>query len=114
VSSRLVNIAVGVIMVLGGISQFFPPSMSSIVVGVYVIVFGLGKFSHYSTPRSCGLGQAAHIAFQLSPVWSFSPTFPTTPTAMLPSSFPSWAVVSVSLTRFLALLWMPRALLYGA
>lgn len=43
VSSRLVNIAVGVIMVLGGISQFFPPSMSSIVVGVYVIVFGLGK-----------------------------------------------------------------------
>lgn len=44
VSSRLVNIAVGVIMVLGGISQFFPPSMSSIVVGVYVIVFGLGKF----------------------------------------------------------------------
>jgi uncharacterized membrane protein HdeD (DUF308 family) len=44
VSSRLVNIAVGVIMVLGGISQFFPPTMSSIVVGVYVIVFGLGKF----------------------------------------------------------------------
>ncbi|KAJ5900965.1 uncharacterized protein N7473_005035 [Penicillium subrubescens] len=38
---RLVNIAVGVIMVLGGISQFFPPTMSSIVVGVYVIVFGL-------------------------------------------------------------------------
>ncbi|KAE8160492.1 Golgi apparatus membrane protein TVP15 [Aspergillus tamarii] len=38
---RLVNIAVGVIMVLGGISQFFPPSMSSIIVGSYVIVFGL-------------------------------------------------------------------------
>ncbi|KAE8351522.1 Golgi apparatus membrane protein TVP15 [Aspergillus coremiiformis] len=38
---RLVNIAVGVIMVLGGISQFFPPSMSSIIVGGYVIVFGL-------------------------------------------------------------------------
>ncbi|KAJ5159884.1 uncharacterized protein N7482_006888 [Penicillium canariense] len=38
---RLVNIAVGVIMVLGGISQFFPPSMSSIIVGAYVIVFGL-------------------------------------------------------------------------
>jgi len=38
---RLVNIAVGVIMVLGGISQFFPPSMSSVIVGAYVIVFGL-------------------------------------------------------------------------
>ncbi|KAL2006240.1 hypothetical protein VTN00DRAFT_9894 [Thermoascus crustaceus] len=38
---RLVNIAVGVIMVLGGISQFFPPSVSSIIVGAYVIVFGL-------------------------------------------------------------------------
>ncbi|KAJ5746184.1 Golgi apparatus membrane protein TVP15 [Penicillium odoratum] len=38
---RLVNIAVGVIMVLGGISQFFPASMSSIIVGAYVILFGL-------------------------------------------------------------------------
>ncbi|KAL1967974.1 hypothetical protein VTN77DRAFT_2391 [Rasamsonia byssochlamydoides] len=38
---RLVNIAVGVIMILGGISQFFPPSLSSIIVGAYVILFGL-------------------------------------------------------------------------
>jgi len=38
---RLVNIAVGVIMVLGGISQFFPATMSSVIVGGYVIVFGL-------------------------------------------------------------------------
>ena len=30
-------------MVLGGISQFFPASMSSIIVGVYVMIFGLGK-----------------------------------------------------------------------
>jgi uncharacterized membrane protein HdeD (DUF308 family) len=44
-SSRLVNLAVGVIMILGGISQFFPPSMSSIIVGVYVIIFGLSMFS---------------------------------------------------------------------
>lgn len=43
VDSRLVNIAIGVIMVLGGISQFFPASMSSIVVGIYVIAFGVGK-----------------------------------------------------------------------
>ncbi|KAJ5165830.1 hypothetical protein N7492_006126 [Penicillium capsulatum] len=38
---RLANIAIGVIMVLGGISQFFPASMSSIIIGAYVIVFGL-------------------------------------------------------------------------
>ncbi|KAJ6005768.1 Golgi apparatus membrane protein TVP15 [Penicillium sp. IBT 35674x] len=38
---RLVNIAVGVMMVLGGISQFFPASMSSIIIGAYVIIFGV-------------------------------------------------------------------------
>ncbi|RJE17773.1 COPI-coated vesicle protein [Aspergillus sclerotialis] len=38
---RLINIAVGVIMILGGISQFFPPTMSSVIVGAYVIVFGV-------------------------------------------------------------------------
>lgn len=50
VSSRLVNIAVGVVMVLGGISQFFPPSMSSVIVGAYVIVFGLSKSCRCSWP----------------------------------------------------------------
>jgi hypothetical protein len=38
---RLVNLGVGVIMILGGISQFFPPSFQSIVIGCYVIIFGL-------------------------------------------------------------------------
>ncbi|KAK2732714.1 Late Golgi vesicles protein [Onygenales sp. PD_40] len=39
---RLVNVAVGAIMVLGGISQFFGGiTMSSAIVGVYVILFGL-------------------------------------------------------------------------
>jgi len=38
---RLVNLAVGVFMVLGGISQFFPFSLNSIIIGVYVIIFGL-------------------------------------------------------------------------
>lgn len=47
VPSRFVNIAVGVIMVLGGISQFFPASMSTIIVGAYVIIFGLGKLGNY-------------------------------------------------------------------
>lgn len=54
VSSRLVNIAIGVIMVLGGISQFFPPTLSSVIVGVYVIIFGLGKICSYANdPRKC-------------------------------------------------------------
>ncbi|KAI5805080.1 Golgi apparatus membrane protein TVP15 [Geopyxis carbonaria] len=39
---RLVNLAAGVMMVLGGISQFFPTSLQSVVVGCYVILFGLG------------------------------------------------------------------------
>lgn len=30
-------------MVLGGIAQFFPISLGAAVVGVYVIIFGLGK-----------------------------------------------------------------------
>ncbi|RPB06030.1 COPI associated [Choiromyces venosus 120613-1] len=38
---RLVNLGVGVIMVLGGISQFFPIGLQSTIVGCYVIVFGL-------------------------------------------------------------------------
>ncbi|KAH8705486.1 putative COPI-coated vesicle protein [Talaromyces proteolyticus] len=38
---RLVNIAVGVLMVLGGISQFFPFHFGPLIVGIYVIIFGL-------------------------------------------------------------------------
>ena len=51
-SSRLANIAVGVIMVLGGISQFFPASLSTIIVGSYVIVFGLSSSPRKSRPLS--------------------------------------------------------------
>jgi len=39
---RLVNMGVGVIMVLGGISQFFPISLQSVIVGCYVMLFGVG------------------------------------------------------------------------
>ncbi|KAI9732173.1 MAG: Late Golgi vesicles protein [Cirrosporium novae-zelandiae] len=39
---RLVNLAVGVIMILGGISQFFPVAFQSVIIGCYVILFGLG------------------------------------------------------------------------
>jgi len=38
---RLVNLVVGGIMVMGGISQFFPIGISGVSVGVYVILFGL-------------------------------------------------------------------------
>ncbi|KIW11959.1 hypothetical protein PV08_09233 [Exophiala spinifera] len=39
---RLVNLAVGGIMVLGGISQFIPDiGFRNIIVGIYVIIFGL-------------------------------------------------------------------------
>ncbi|KAI0889058.1 COPI associated [Annulohypoxylon maeteangense] len=41
-SFRIVNLAVGVIMVLGGISQFFNASFQSIIIGAYVLIFGLG------------------------------------------------------------------------
>ncbi|XXG98423.1 dynein heavy chain [Hypoxylon texense] len=41
-SFRIVNLAVGVIMVLGGISQFFANfGFQSIIVGAYVLLFGL-------------------------------------------------------------------------
>ncbi|RWA10053.1 hypothetical protein EKO27_g5065 [Xylaria grammica] len=40
-SFRIVNLVVGVIMILGGISQFFfNVDIQSIIFGVYVIIFG--------------------------------------------------------------------------
>ncbi|CDM30850.1 hypothetical protein DTO013E5_506 [Penicillium roqueforti] len=38
---RIVNIAVGVFMVLGGISNFFTGTWSSFILGAYAVVFGL-------------------------------------------------------------------------
>ncbi|KAA6409280.1 MAG: COPI-coated vesicle [Lasallia pustulata] len=38
---RIVNLAVAVFMVLGGISQFFPITTQSVIIGCYVIIFGL-------------------------------------------------------------------------
>jgi len=39
---RIVNLAMGVFMVLGGIGQFFGDfTIQGIIVGVYVIIFGL-------------------------------------------------------------------------
>ncbi|KAI1505371.1 Golgi apparatus membrane protein TVP15 [Biscogniauxia marginata] len=39
-SFRIVNLVVGVIMILGGISQFFHSGFQSIIIGAYVIIFG--------------------------------------------------------------------------
>lgn len=50
--SRLVNIVVGVIMILGGISQFFPFGVGSLVVGIYVIIFGLSTNHRPPSPKS--------------------------------------------------------------
>ncbi|TDZ35341.1 Golgi apparatus membrane protein tvp15 [Colletotrichum sidae] len=38
---RIVNLATATIMVLGGISQFFGFTFQGIIVGAYVIIFGL-------------------------------------------------------------------------
>jgi hypothetical protein len=51
--SRLVNIAVGVFMVLGGISNFFSGTWSTIILGAYAVAFGLGMLKlneHQITP----------------------------------------------------------------
>ncbi|KAI9709594.1 MAG: Late Golgi vesicles protein [Chrysothrix sp. TS-e1954] len=40
---RIVNLAVGVLMILGGVSQFFPSiQVQNVIIAVYVIIFGLG------------------------------------------------------------------------
>ncbi|KAF8253549.1 COPI associated [Wilcoxina mikolae CBS 423.85] len=48
---RVVNLGVGVIMILGGISQFFPITLQSFVIGCYVMLFGLGTaFLEFQIP----------------------------------------------------------------
>ncbi|KAI1162461.1 Golgi apparatus membrane protein TVP15 [Nemania serpens] len=39
-SFRIVNLVIAVIMILGGVSQFFHASVQSVTIGVYVIIFG--------------------------------------------------------------------------
>jgi hypothetical protein len=44
--SRIVNIAIGALMIFGGISQFFgDTNFGLIIVGVYTIIFGLSMSS---------------------------------------------------------------------
>lgn len=38
---RIVNLAVGALMVVGGITQFFPIGFQSSIIGVYSIIFGV-------------------------------------------------------------------------
>lgn len=101
--SRIVNIAVGVIMVLGGIAQFFPPSMGSIIVGAYVIVFGLRMFL---CAVLCSIYRSRILTLtQLSGAWNSCPPSLTTCTATLRSSSPSSAGALVS--RYHSLLSYP-------
>lgn len=39
---RMVNLAVGAFLILGGVAQFFHFHFKDIIIGVYVIIFGLG------------------------------------------------------------------------
>jgi len=41
-SFRIVNFVVALLMVVGGISQFFPVGFQAVLIGSYVILFGLG------------------------------------------------------------------------
>ncbi|KAF2703610.1 COPI associated, partial [Pleomassaria siparia CBS 279.74] len=44
--SRIVNFAVAVFMVLGGVAKLFPfDDFSHVILGVYLIIFGAGKRS---------------------------------------------------------------------
>ncbi|KAG5440070.1 hypothetical protein PCK2_000582 [Pneumocystis canis] len=38
---KIVNILTAIIMILGGISQFFPLGFKNIIIGIYVIMFGI-------------------------------------------------------------------------
>ncbi|TGO65799.1 hypothetical protein BCON_0001g01170 [Botryotinia convoluta] len=58
---RLVNLAVGVFMVLGGISQFFPLGFQSIIIGCYVIIFGI--FSRYASFLFSFVGRGIFYVF---------------------------------------------------
>ncbi|KAF1810365.1 COPI associated [Eremomyces bilateralis CBS 781.70] len=61
---RIVNLAVGVFIVLGGIGQFFvETSIQSFIVGAYVIIFGLGTaFLEFQIPPQI----ARYASFMLS------------------------------------------------
>ncbi|KAI1153209.1 Golgi apparatus membrane protein TVP15 [Nemania diffusa] len=39
-SFRIVNLVVGAVMLFGGITQFIHPTFESIILGVYVVIFG--------------------------------------------------------------------------
>jgi hypothetical protein len=93
-SSRIVNIFVGVIMVLGGISQFFGSTgFGSIILGVYVILFGLRMIPSTLVVRP---ERIRTNLLKLSPALNSCPTSPIMSTAMRPSSFLSSDVVFVS------------------
>ncbi|KAK1857306.1 copi-coated vesicle [Colletotrichum chrysophilum] len=67
---RIVNLVTATVMVLGGIAQFFDFSFQGIIVGAYVIIFGLCKHrsSWYLTLSPAPRSPSNPIAeFQIPP-----------------------------------------------
>ena len=87
---RLANLGIAVLMVLGGISQFFPLSLQSVVVGCYVIVFGLGTaLLEFQIPPQLQRYASFMFSFLGRGVCKSPPTAITTPPTlplMLPDS----------------------------
>ncbi|KAI9754169.1 MAG: hypothetical protein M4579_004837 [Chaenotheca gracillima] len=65
---RLVNLVIGVLMVLGGVGQFFPElGFQAIVIGVYVMVFGLGIWTGGICADGGGRPAIGLLEFQIPP-----------------------------------------------
>ncbi|OHW94090.1 COPI associated protein [Colletotrichum incanum] len=58
---RIVNLATATIMVLGGVAQFFNFNFQGIIVGAYVIIFGL--FSRYASFLFSFIGRGVFYIF---------------------------------------------------
>jgi len=52
---RLANLGVGAAMILGGITQIFLMTPQAIIIGCYIIMFGLGEFSGFYPLLWCWL-----------------------------------------------------------
>ncbi|KTW30867.1 hypothetical protein T552_00577 [Pneumocystis carinii B80] len=51
---RIINVSTAIIMILGGISQFFPLGFKNIIIGIYVIMFGIvtGVLEFFVPPQT--------------------------------------------------------------
>ncbi|QSL66711.1 hypothetical protein MERGE_001095 [Pneumocystis wakefieldiae] len=51
---KIINVSTAIIMILGGISQFFPLGFKNIIIGIYVIMFGIitGVLEFFIPPQT--------------------------------------------------------------